>query len=114
MVRLNAADIRAFSRLSLCNCLAVDESSDGRCAVPFLPDVTLKVVEILRAIVASGGEATGSHLVETCDLRGPQLTRQLAWMERHGLVNQVQSHDGRTWVRATVDGRAALDRASDA
>lgn len=83
---------------------------DGRA---FLPDVTPKVLEILETIVTSGGEATGAHLVGTCGLTNPQLTRQLAWMEKQDLVNQVDSDDGRTWVRATQVGRAVLARATD-
>lgn len=76
--------------------------------VPDATEITPKVIELLRAIVACGGEATGSHLSESCHLTKPQLKRQLDWMEKQDLVNQVHSHDGRTWVRATVAGRAAL------
>jgi DNA-binding MarR family transcriptional regulator len=79
--------------------------------VPNTPEIAPKVVDLLAAIVACGGEAMGSHLIETCHLTKPQLKRQLNWMEKQDLVNQVHSGDGRTWVRATVDGRAALERA---
>lgn len=67
-----------------------------------------KVIEILVAIVTSGGEALAASLAMTCGLTKPQLTRQLNWMERQNLINQVHSRDGRTWVRATVVGRDAL------
>ena len=77
------------------------------------PGFTLKVIEILAAILSSGGEALASHLAMTCDLTKPQLTRQLNWMETQDLINQVHSSDGRTWVRATVLGRDALKRSGE-
>jgi DNA-binding MarR family transcriptional regulator len=70
--------------------------------------LTPKVIEILVAVVTSGGEALASRLAMTCGLTKPQLTRQLNWMEGQNLINQVRSRDGRTWVRATVLGRDAL------
>lgn len=81
--------------------------------MPNTPEIALKVIEVLAAIVACGGEATGSHLIETCDLTKPQLKRQLNWMEKQDLVNQIHSGDGRTWVRATVAGRAVLKRTEE-
>lgn len=57
-----------------------------------------KVIEILAAVVDSGGEATGFHLNATCGLTRAQLERQLDWMEREDLINQVRSSgDGRIW-----------------
>jgi DNA-binding MarR family transcriptional regulator len=69
------------------------------------------VVDVLAALVASGGEATAPQLAESCGLTKPQLTRQLDWMERKSLINQVHSRNGRTRVRATIEGRAALSAA---
>lgn len=67
-----------------------------------------KVLHLLAAIVSSGGEALASHLAETCGLTTPQVERQLRWMEKQDLINQVDDGDGRTWVRATEFGRDAL------
>lgn len=75
--------------------------------------LTPKVLEILAAAVASGGEAMGADLVRSCGLSQPQLRRQLDWMEKQDLVNQVHSHDGRTWVRATHAGRYALEAVAE-
>ena len=74
---------------------------------------TPKVIEILVAIVSSGGEALGSHLAGTCDLTKPQLKRQLNWMEKQELINQVHGSDGQTWVRATTLGRDAVKRSDE-
>lgn len=86
----------------------------GPCFTPPVantPAFAPNVIEVLTAVVALGGEAAATRLAETCGLTRAQLTRQLDWMERSNLINQVHSRDGRTWVRATVDGRAALNAA---
>lgn len=72
---------------------------------------TPKVIDLLAEIVACGGEAIDSHLAESCELTKPQLKRQLNWMEKQDLVNQSHDTGGRVWVRATVAGRVALQRA---
>jgi DNA-binding MarR family transcriptional regulator len=82
-------------------------------AMSTAPGFTPKVLEILAAVVASGGEAMGADLVHSCGLSQPQLRRQLNWMEKQDLVNQVHNHDGRTWVRATQAGRYALEAAAE-
>lgn len=74
------------------------------------PAVSPKVIGVLAAVVSAGGEALGSHLAATCGLTKPQLKRQLNWMEHQGLINQVHSGDGRTWVRATEAGGHELKR----
>lgn len=74
-------------------------------------DIAPQVIQLLAAVVDSGGEAMAVHLAETCGLTKAQLQRQLKWMEKQDLVNQVHRGDGRTWVRATASGREVLRRA---
>ena len=91
--------------------IGFDRWSTGGSGIPDAPEFAPKVIELLAAVVACGGEAVGSYLAERCRLTRPQLKRQLDWMEEQDLVNQVHAHDGRTWVRATAAGRAALAHA---
>ena len=79
--------------------------------VASVPELSPKVIELLAAIVAAGGEAMGSDLETVCELGKPQLKRLLRWMEKQDLTNQAQGGGGRMWVRATVSGRDALKRA---
>ena len=80
-------------------------------AVAGVHEFSPKVIELLAAIVAAGGEAMGSDLAKACELSKPELKRQLHWMEKQDLINQAQGGGGRTLVRATVSGRDALKRA---
>ena len=88
----------------------LDPSSNDIGDAPNTPGFTPNVMDLLAEIVACGGETAISHLAEQCELTKPQLRRQLNWMEKQDLVNQSHDSGGRVWVRATVVGRAALQR----
>jgi len=93
------------------NPVAVAHGSKDDALVSETPEFAPKVIELLATIVEAGGEATASHLIETCGLTKPQLKRQLNWMEKQDLVNQVGAWNEVRWIRATSFGRTALRHA---
>ncbi len=73
-------------------------------------------LEILSALILCGGPRRPGELAERLGMERSTVSRNLALMTRHGLVETTEtSPTGRSlWVTVTAGGRSALARAEEA
>ncbi|MFY9917878.1 MAG: MarR family winged helix-turn-helix transcriptional regulator [Mycobacterium sp.] len=73
-------------------------------------------LEILSALILGGGPRRPSELAQRLGMERSTVSRNLALMTRHGLVETTEtSPTGRSlWITVTVGGRSALAKAEQA
>lgn len=83
-----------------------------------LHEILQNIVRLrIAALLSSCDEATFQHVQEYCGLSKSALSKQVATLERAGLVDVRKGYVGKyphTWLALNVAGRAALREHLDA